>query len=295
MADPFEPISPLPPDVRRSLIGLVVVGTISFISTVLLFTHMTYTLMRWKIKDIKIQREELKQATRPAPTQEVDLHLGLAEDHYYQSKRRTPGASNDTSSLTQPEMERSEAPLDSRTDQGQGHDTISCRREKPPDPLLLLIYNLILADMVLSAAYIHDGVWLSMDGIIVPSLTCSSQGWIISMGCLATSGFLLIISIFSYLGIIRGYKATSRDVTIACSTLWLLSILTASVGSIFVRDQTYYGRETNWVSSPPSKIDPRSCLHSRLTLTSWLCSAGSVKNTKDGESSFTCGVSQQWP
>lgn len=303
MASPFESVSPLPAEVRRSLIALVVIGSTSFVSTSLLFAHMTYTLLRWKIRDIRIQREELKEAEKPAPAQEVDLHLGLAEDHYYQTKRRTPGDSNETSYSSHPEAERSEIALDTRTDQGPGQDAISCRREKPPNPLLLLIYNLLLADITLSAAYIHDGIWLSMDGIIVPSPTCSSQGWIISLGCLTTSGFLLIISIFSYLGIIRGYKATSRDVMIACSTLWLLSVLFASFGSMFFHDQSYYGRETNWVSfshlhlgyTHASTREPAVCAQAGASLTLSQCSAGSAKNTEYGDLSYTSGGSQQWP
>ncbi|PSR76245.1 hypothetical protein BD289DRAFT_177401 [Coniella lustricola] len=118
--------------------------------------------------------------------------------------------------------------------------------ERPPNPLLLLIYNLLAADTFLSATYLHNSYWLKVDGIVTPSRICSSQGWFVSFGCLTTSGFLFIISVFSYLGIIRGYKATTRDVLIACACIWCASIFLASLGPMYYQEESFWGRETNW-------------------------------------------------
>ncbi|KAJ4421065.1 hypothetical protein N0V82_003969 [Gnomoniopsis sp. IMI 355080] len=247
MSHPFESVSPLPPDVRQALIAMTSVGLLSLVTSGLLLCHITYRLISWKLRDIKNQKEQLEQLGRSNTIRNsVDLNMGLAEDHYYLAKGRKPGESSDTASPSaQPETSSEET---------KTHDmaevipqlSLSTLREKPPSPLLLLIYNLLLSDVVLSASYANDAVWLRMDGIIVPSTTCTAQGWIVSAGCLTTSGFLFAISIFSYLGIMRGYKATQRDVFIACSIVWTLAIILSSLGLIYFRDNEFYGRETTW-------------------------------------------------
>ncbi|KAJ4386573.1 hypothetical protein N0V93_009471 [Gnomoniopsis smithogilvyi] len=247
MAGPFESISPLPPDVRKSLIAMTSVGLTSLVMAGLLFCHITYKLVSWKIRDIKNQKGQLEQRGQSnTKRNSIDLNMGLAEDHYYQAKGHKPSDSRETVfPSAQRESSSQETAKNPRTDAGPQF-SLSIHREKPPNPLLLLIYNLLLSDIVLSASYASDAVWLRMDGIIAPSLTCTVQGWIVSCGCLTTSGFLFAIAIFSYLGIIRGYKATSRDVLIACSIVWILSLFLSSLGPMYFRDDTYYGRETTW-------------------------------------------------
>lgn len=267
MVGPFESISPLPAEIRRCLMAMAGTGLASLVAAGLLWLHITYRLIRWKIRDRRFQRQQREapagaSARHPASTahhQVIDLNLGLAESHYYQARYQNNNNNKNAHDMPPPlsqkqPLERTDTMISQvAVEQGQGgqpqyQSPTSTRREKPPNPLLLLIYNLILADVVLSASYMNNFSWLHQDGIIAPSRTCTAQGFIVSIGCLTTSGFLFAISVFSYLGIIRGYKAKSRDVGIACAFVWVMSLVLASVGLIFVRDSTFYGRETNWVS-----------------------------------------------
>lgn len=283
---PFDSVSPLPQDVRHSLVAMICIGMASLLTTTLLLVQITYSLVRWKLRDLRRQRlqdQERARSTGLSPAgPDVDLQLGLTEEHYYlyQATRGKPGLSSSgggefnsnntkyasTQREQEEELERTETALSSPTEptpaarpcpvpHHAGGNGRRRGREKPPNPLLLLIYNLLLADAALSAAYANDAVWLAMDAIVAPSPTCNAQGWIISFGCLTTSGFLFTISVFSYLGIIRGYKATQRDVLVACSTVWTMSIVLSTVGPIsFHGDGSFYGRETNWV-----RLLPRVC------------------------------------
>ncbi|CAN8100557.1 unnamed protein product [Discula destructiva] len=180
----------------------------------------------------------------------IDLNLGLVEDHYYRAKRTTAQGTEANDASATPPMQKVQ-----RTGTSRSHDieheqvsspASSARREKPPNPLLLLIYNLLAADMTLSAAYTTGIGWLAVDGIIAPSRICAAQGWIVSFGCLTTSGVLFAISILSYLNIIRGYKPTTRDVIIASTTIWTLSVLLSSIGPMYHQSLSFYGRETTW-------------------------------------------------
>lgn len=250
MAGPFESVSPLPVDVRKCLLAMLGIGTSSLIAAGLLWLHITYRLILWKIRDIRFQKQQSEPTTtQPSnTTTTIDLNLGLVESQYYQTRINKNG--NDMQQYGgQKPLERTNTVVSQVAEQGQSQSrTTSTRREKPPNPLLLLIYNLIFADVILSASYINILSWLHMDGIIASSSTCVSQGWIVSLGCLTTSGFLFAISVFSYLGIIRGYEAKPRDVGIVCTIVWIMSLFLASLGPLSIRDGTFYGRETLWVS-----------------------------------------------
>lgn len=228
------------------------VGVTSLVTAWLLFCHITYKLVAWKIRDTRNQRGQLEQPARSSTNEApIDLNMGLAEGHYYQAKGRKPDNSSNTSSSSAQQDAQSVKTNHNLRVEPDFRPSPSIRREKPPNPLLLLIYNLVLSDVMLSASYTNNAAWLAMDGIIVPSRTCTAQGWLVSFGCLTTSGFLFAIAIFSYLGIICGYKATTRDVMIACSVVWSLSIILSSLGPMVFDDATFYGRETTWVSRFP--------------------------------------------
>lgn len=249
MTGPFESLSPLPQEIREVLIALTAVGLTSLVTAGLLIFHITHRLICWKIRDIRNQKGQLGQsASLTIQRNSVDLNLGLAEDHYYQAKSRKLENSIDTESPSAQQDDYNKETTSNAPTEIIPQPSPSTHREKPPNPLLLLIYNLLLSDVVLSSSYACDIVWLRINGIIAPSPNCTVQGWIVSAGCLTTSGFLFAISIFSYLGIIRGYKATIRDVIIACTIVWSLSIFLSSLGPMYFRDASYYGRETTWVS-----------------------------------------------
>ena len=234
-------ISPLPEIYRRTQTGLLVTGTVSLVTSSLLFLHITYKLILWKVKDCRSQDVEIGQAATAVATETVDLNLGLSETHYYQTRQKKAGA-NAAPTTNAPSLPPPSGPL-ARSDTLQSTST---SRQKPPNPLLLLIYNLILSDIWLAAAYLHNAVWLSKDGIDISSPTCHTQAWSISFGTLVTSGFLFAISLFSYFGIIQGYKPSTMIVIIACAIVWIASIFFASVGLIFVKVNEFYGRQTIW-------------------------------------------------
>lgn len=246
MDDPnfTDSIGPLPALYRRCQTAMLVLGTISLVTTSLLFLHITYRLIVWKINDTRPQEIQSHRATNSTSGAQVDLSLGLSEAQYFQTRQKqSAGDAAGTSSTSAP------VPPDPLTRRDTEHSVIS-RRQKPPNPLLLLIYNLLFSDIGLSSAYVTNYVWLQRDMIEVGSSACHAQGWIVSFGCLATSGFLFTISIFSYLGIIRGHKPTTRVVVIACAVVWVLSVVLASLGLFFINVEDYYKRQVLWVSAP---------------------------------------------
>lgn len=256
-----DSITPLPALYRRCHTAMLVLGMLSLVTTSVLFFHITYRLILWKINDVRPAQgiQPHHQATNSTSAAQVDLSLGLSEAQYFQTRQKQPAGEAAATASTQAPV--SLDPL-TRRDTGQ---TVVSRRQKPPNPLLLLIYNLLFSDICLSAAYVNNAVWLHRDMIEVGSATCHAQGWIVSFGCLATSGFLFTISIFSYLGIIRGRKPTTLVVVTACAAVWVLSILLASLGLFFIDIDKYYKRQVLWVSA--SKTCSIFATHPPLRLT----------------------------
>lgn len=222
---------------------MLVLGMLSLVTTSLLFFHITYRLIVWKINDARVPEIPSHRATDSTTGAQVDLSLGLSEAQYFQTRQKQ--SASDAAATTSTQGPVVPDPLTRRE---TGHSVIS-RRQKPPNPLLLLIYNLLFSDICLSSAYIANAIWLHRDMIEVGSAACHAQGWIVSFGCLVTSGFLFMISIFSYFGIIRGHKPTTRVVVAACAVVWILSVFLASLGLIFIDVDEYYKRQVLWVSA----------------------------------------------
>lgn len=246
MDDPnfTDSIGPLPALYRRCQTAMLVLGTLSLVTTSLLILHITYRLILFKINDARPQEIQSHRATNSTSGAQVDLSLGLSEAQYFQTRQKLSAGDAAATTSTQASV-----PPDPLTRRDTEHSVLS-RRQKPPNPLLLLIYNLLLSDICLSAAYMNNAVWLHRDMIEVGSAACHAQGWIVSFGCLATSGFLFTISIFSYLGIIRGHKPTTGVVVTACAAVWGLSVFLSSLGLIFINVEDYYKRQVLWVSAP---------------------------------------------
>jgi hypothetical protein len=51
------------------------------------------------------------------------------------------------------------------------------RLSKPPNQFVILIYNLVFADLQQSTAFVLNSRWLDMEGIFIDSPACWAQGW----------------------------------------------------------------------------------------------------------------------
>lgn len=225
--------------------AMAVCGLLSTASTSLLWLHMTFRLLRWKLEDWKKWRK------RTCPSQrgeEVDLSLGLPETAYRQAKRLPPPPS--------PEQ----GPRHSHTASlaTNGGRSLNATLSNGPSPILILIYNLILADVFLSAAYLENVVWLQKDAIIVGSSYCHAQGWLISLGCLASTLFLGSMALHTYLAMMHGYQPENYHVMLNIVVVWAAALVLASLAPFTGMGigMDFFGRNNLWVRcEPPAYMD----------------------------------------
>jgi uncharacterized protein YggT (Ycf19 family) len=71
---------------------------------------------------------------------------------------------------------------------------------------LVLIYNLVVADIQQSIAFMLNLNSLRHNAVEVGNSTCWAQGWFVNTGDLASSAFIMAIAIHTFLAVVKGRK-----------------------------------------------------------------------------------------
>lgn len=75
---------------------------------------------------------------------------------------------------------------------------------------LLLIYNLLLADIQQAMAFALSAVHLARNKIEVGSTVCFANGWFVSTGDLASGVFIFSIALHTFFAVVKGRKLSNR-------------------------------------------------------------------------------------
>ncbi|KAK3306857.1 G protein-coupled glucose receptor regulating Gpa2-domain-containing protein [Chaetomium strumarium] len=187
---------PLPTGHRQGLAGVAVLAFLSFISSAVVLFYLTFKLVRWHLK----QRRHQNAAQRSAPPP-VDLSLGLAERHLMGEDIKHPPP-----------------------------PSTAQRKKTYPNQFLVLVYNLLLADLHQAAAFLLNVVWVGDNGITVRTSACWAQGWLVSTGDLSSSLFITAIAVHTYLAVVWRYTPPQLAVYATIIGLWVFNYLMAVLG-----------------------------------------------------------------
>lgn len=223
-----DTLEPLPPVLRHGLVGVAIPATISLLSTLALFTHLTYKLIRYSVNRVRRKTWTRLRETRLERNRSLDLSLGLDEQHFGALRRR----------------------LRSPTTTGIGLG-LDAREYPPPNQFVVLLYNLLLADIQQAVAFSLNVVWVASDGIYVHTPACWAQGFFISNGDLASSCFIASIALHTYLTVVRDYKPPERILNAWIVSVWIVvyGITFAGIASTGNGKDAggYFVRATAWV------------------------------------------------
>jgi hypothetical protein len=219
-------ISPLPPVLRHGLAAVATFGFLSFFTSVSLFFFLSYKLVSWQIRPAA--RNTSKEAEPDSPTSDFNGFL-VPDDHLCPQKA---------------------------LDQDPVQETIWDRvRREPPNQFLVLIFNLLFADIQQALAFLLNVAWLTRDAVEVGTTTCWAQGWFVSTGDLASSVFITAIAGHTYLGVVRGYRLPTWAFYSAISMMWAFIYGTAILGVVITDNGMstggLYVRAGAWVSRLP--------------------------------------------
>lgn len=169
----------LPPHIHKWLHAVVVLGFLSFITSVTLLVLLTYRLIRWQIK------------------------------------------------------------------------------AKRTNQFVILIFNLLWADIQQSLAFLLNVEWLRVDAVIVGGPICFTQGWLVSTGDLSSGVFCTAIGFHTFASVILNYRLKQKHFYIIIVCLWAF-IYGISAIQVAMHPTDVYVRSGVWVRLPPSPRSPQN-------------------------------------
>jgi hypothetical protein len=110
---------------------------------------------------------------------------------------------------------------------------------------LILIFNLVLADIQQSLAFLLTARWLAENQIDIETATCWAEGWFVSTGDLASGVWIFAIALHTFLAIIKGQKLSHSIFVSVIIGLWVFVYTMAVVG--VASHPTIYVRAGAWV------------------------------------------------
>ncbi|TEA16709.1 hypothetical protein C8034_v011853 [Colletotrichum sidae] len=124
------------------------------------------------------------------------------------------------------------------------------RARRTPNQALVLVLNVLAADLLQACAFFLDIVWLVEDRITDVSPACWAQGWFISTGDLASTTFIAAIAVHTYFTLVRGCKISNRVFYGSISFMWFFVLLMSILGVIITNDGAdvggFYVRDVTW-------------------------------------------------
>lgn len=125
---------------------------------------------------------------------------------------------------------------------------------------VLLIINLLLADMMQGISFMFSFHWIAEDGIFAPSEHCFSQGFLLNLGDLASAFFVFGIALHTFYGAVEGRHVKLLTLVVSIIFAWTLALLLSSIGPLMHRGD-YFVRAGAWCWASPEYETDRLVLH----------------------------------
>lgn len=122
------------------------------------------------------------------------------------------------------------------------------RKSRHVNQFIILIWNLLLADIQQSLAFLLNAKWLVEDQIHVGTTSCWAQGWFVSTGDLASGTWSFAIGLHTFATVIFGYRMSNTKFAIAVVFIWTF-VYAMAVTGIALHPSDIYVRAVAWVSS----------------------------------------------
>ncbi|PVI03383.1 hypothetical protein DM02DRAFT_652660 [Periconia macrospinosa] len=110
---------------------------------------------------------------------------------------------------------------------------------------VILIYNLLLADLQQSIAFCITFHWLRLDKIVAPTAPCFIQAWFLHIGDVSSGFFVLAIAIHTWLGVVRGYRMSYIWFVVVILLIWAVSLLLTFIGPAIYGNR-FFTRAGGW-------------------------------------------------
>ncbi|KAJ4286270.1 hypothetical protein N0V90_013304 [Kalmusia sp. IMI 367209] len=103
-------------------------------------------------------------------------------------------------------------------------------KAKRTNQFVILIFNLLIADVQQSLAFLLNIEWLRADSVVVGTATCYTQGWLISTGDLASGIWCFVIGLHTFASVVLDYRLSKRLFYSCIVLLWAFIYGIALIG-----------------------------------------------------------------
>ncbi|KAK2040911.1 hypothetical protein LZ31DRAFT_603203 [Colletotrichum somersetense] len=231
-------IRPLPPVLRNGLAVVATMGFLSFFTSLSLLAFLTYKWISWHNGPPKPRKEE-DPVTKVESPRTADAAFVIPSNWI---------------AATETEEERA-------AKENWWQRAIN----EPPNQFLVLIFNLLLADIQQALAFLLNVEWLARNSIEVGTSACWTQGWFVSTGDLASSVFITGIAIHTYVSIVSNKKIPTWAFHMIIAMMWIFvygtGILAVIVTGNGKDEEGLYVRAGAWCWINSKYQDIRLTLH----------------------------------
>lgn len=131
---------------------------------------------------------------------------------------------------------------------------------------IVLIFNLVIADIQQSVAFMLNTKWLILNEVQVGTTTCWAQGWFVSTGDLASGLMCLAIGVHTLLSVVYKYRPSNVVFYSSLLLLWAFNFTLGMIGPVLHPDDIFV-RAGAWVSNSVHLVFD-------IKIANELCSAG---------------------
>jgi len=118
-------------------------------------------------------------------------------------------------------------------------------RSKRSNQFVILIFNLLWADIQQALAFLLNVEWLRLGSVEVTNPICFAQGWLVSTGDLGSGVWCFVIGLHTFASVILDFRLKPRSFYICIFLLWAFILGVSSIG-LGMHWQSIYVRSGVW-------------------------------------------------
>lgn len=219
-----QSLGPLSPSLHSGLLAITVLACISFFAAATLFIYLTYKIVAWQLF---VRRENEKRFRHrhhdedehelpPEPSLHRAGHEASSSQHAVDFTLGIDGVF-----ASRPSGSKEASVKDDGKFQHQDPSPPIRPMKGAPNQFLILIYNLLVADLHQSIAFALNSTWINRNAVLVDTKTCWAQGFFVSTGDLSSSIFITLIAVHTFLSVVKGYRPSQRTLYLSIGLAWL--------------------------------------------------------------------------
>lgn len=95
---------------------------------------------------------------------------------------------------------------------------------------VILVLNLLIADLQQSSAFLISFHWLHQNMILAPSSPCFAQAWLLHSGDVSSGFFVLSIAIHTFYTAVYGKRVGHKTFAVLVICIWIFSYFLTGIG-----------------------------------------------------------------